>query len=95
MSRRRIKNGDPAPAGLSAKEKAAFEPLSTFFRKNAGYGAMMVTRPQTVGYGLTDSPVGLAAWIYDKFAQWTYSGGDPERVAHARTRCSTTSRSTG
>jgi pimeloyl-ACP methyl ester carboxylesterase len=40
---------------------------------------MMVTRPQTVGYGLTDSPVGLAAWMYDKFAQWTYSGGDPER----------------
>ncbi len=29
---------------------------------------MMVTRPQTVGYGLADSPAGLAAWIYDKFA---------------------------
>jgi pimeloyl-ACP methyl ester carboxylesterase len=71
--------GDPAPAGLSAKEKAPFDSLSTFFKKNAGYGAMMVTRPQTVGYGLTDSPVGLAAWMYDKFAQWTYSGGDPER----------------
>jgi pimeloyl-ACP methyl ester carboxylesterase len=40
---------------------------------------MMVTRPQTVGYGLTDSPAGLAAWMYDKFAQWTYSGGEPER----------------
>ncbi len=71
--------GDPAPAGLSAKEKAAFESLSTFFGKNAGYGAMMVTRPQTVGYGLSDSPVGLAAWHYDKFAQWTHSGGEPER----------------
>jgi len=72
-------SGDQAPAGLSATEKAAFESLSTFFAKNAGYGAMMVTRPQTVGYGLSDSPVGLAAWIYDKFAQWTYSGGEPER----------------
>ena len=71
--------GDPAPAGLSDKEKAAYDSLSTFFKKNAGYGAMMVTRPQTVGYGLTDSPVGLAAWMYDKFAQWTYSGGEPER----------------
>jgi len=71
--------GDPAPAGLSAKEKAAFESLSTFFAKNAGYGVMMVTRPQTVGYGLSDSPVGLAAWMYDKFVQWTYSGGEPER----------------
>ena len=71
--------GDPAPAGLSATEKAAFDKLSTFFAKNAGYGAMMVTRPQTVGYGLSDSPVSLAAWMYDKFAQWTYSGGEPER----------------
>ena len=41
---------------------------------------MMVTRPQTLGYSLADSPVGLAAWFYDKFADWTYSGGDPEKV---------------
>lgn len=74
-----IGNGDPAPAGLSAEEKAAFDSLSTFFAKNAGYGAMMVTRPQTVGYALSDSPAGLAAWMYDKFSQWTYSGGEPER----------------
>jgi pimeloyl-ACP methyl ester carboxylesterase len=72
-------NGDPAPRGLSEKEKAAFDSLDAFFKKNAAYGAMMVTRPQTLGYGLTDSPAGLAAWMYDKFAQWTYSGGDPER----------------
>lgn len=39
----------------------------------------MVTRPQTLGYSLADSPVGLAAWYYDKFADWTYSGGEPER----------------
>lgn len=74
-----LDNGGPAPAGLSSKEKAAFIALDTFFKKNAGYGAMMVTRPQTVGYGLSDSPVGLAAWMYDKFSQWTFSGGDPER----------------
>jgi pimeloyl-ACP methyl ester carboxylesterase len=71
--------GDPAPAGLSDKEKAAYDQLSTFFKKNGAYGAMMTTRPQTVGYGLSDSPAGLAAWMYDKFAQWTYSGGEPER----------------
>ena len=35
---------------------------------------------QTLGYGLADSPAGLAAWIYDKFAACTYSGGEPERV---------------
>jgi pimeloyl-ACP methyl ester carboxylesterase len=71
--------GEPAPAGLSQSEKSAYESLSTFFKKNGAYGAMMSTRPQTVGYGLSDSPVGLAAWMYDKFAQWTYSGGDPEK----------------
>jgi len=74
-----LSGGEPAPEGLSAAEAAAFASLSTFFTKNAGYGVMMVTRPQTVGYGLSDSPAGLAAWMYDKFAQWTYSGGEPER----------------
>lgn len=71
--------GEPAPAGLSSTEKAAYDSLSNFFRKNGAYGAMMTTRPQTVGYGLTDSPAGLAAWMYDKFNQWTYSGGDAEK----------------
>lgn len=72
-------NGDPAPAGLSAAEKAAFDQLDAFYRQSSGYAAMMVTRPQTLGYSLADSPVGLAAWFYDKFATWTYSGGEPER----------------
>jgi pimeloyl-ACP methyl ester carboxylesterase len=75
-----LNDGTSAPGGLSAKEKAAFDSLNTFYKKNTGYSAMMVTRPQTVGYGLVDSPVGLAAWMYDKFAQWTYSGGEPERA---------------
>jgi pimeloyl-ACP methyl ester carboxylesterase len=74
-----LSNGDPAPAGLSDVVKAAFDSLDNFYKKNTGYAAMMVTRPQTVGYGLSDSPAGLAAWMYDKFAQWTYSGGEPER----------------
>jgi pimeloyl-ACP methyl ester carboxylesterase len=76
---KQILAGDPAPAGLSAREKAAFDQLSTFFAKNAAYGAMMVTRPQTL-LGLADSPAGLAAWMYDKFAQWTDTGGEPERA---------------
>jgi pimeloyl-ACP methyl ester carboxylesterase len=74
-----IDSGDPAPEGLTTEEQAAFDSLSTFFSENAGYGVMMVTRPQTLGYGLSDSPAGLAAWMYDKFSQWTYSGGEPER----------------
>ena len=75
-----INAGDPAPAGLGAPERAAFDALNTFFSKNAAYGAMMVTRPQTVGYALNDSPAGLAGWMYDKFVQWTDSNGEPERV---------------
>lgn len=71
--------GEPAPAGLTQVEKAAYDSLSTFFSKNGAYGAMMTTRPQTVGYGLSDSPAGLTAWMFDKFNQWTYSGGDAER----------------
>ncbi|MCE7004322.1 epoxide hydrolase 1 [Kibdelosporangium philippinense] len=74
-----LNDGEPAPKNLKPDEKRAFDALDEFYRKNTGYSAMMVTRPQTVGYGLIDSPVGLAAWMYDKFAQWTYSGGEPER----------------
>ncbi|MDF3840128.1 epoxide hydrolase [Pseudomonas citronellolis] len=75
-----INSGDPAPGGLSADERAAYQALSTFFGRNAAYGAMMVTRPQTIGYSLADSPAGMAAWMYEKFAAWTDSGGEPERV---------------
>lgn len=75
-----LKAEGPAPAGLSMKERAAFEALAAFYRDSSAYAAMMVTRPQTIGYSLVDSPVGLAAWMYDKFATWTYSGGHPERV---------------
>lgn len=72
--------GGPAPSGLSRQERAAFDALDTFYKNSSGYANMMVTRPQTIGYSLVDSPAGLAAWMYDKFATWTYSGGEPERV---------------
>jgi pimeloyl-ACP methyl ester carboxylesterase len=75
---RALADGNAAPAGLSVAEQAAFDQLNKFYKLGCGYSAMMVTRPQTVGYGLTDSPVGLAAWIYDKFAAWTYTDGNPE-----------------
>lgn len=72
--------GDPAPASLSAKERYAFDKLVAFYRDNSAYAAMMNTRPQTIGYSLVDSPVGMAAWMYEKISQWTYSGGDPLKV---------------
>ena len=75
-----LNDGDPAPSGLSDAEKAAFAQLDAFYKKGCGYSAMMVTRPQTLGYGLADSPAGQAAWMYDKFAAWTQSGGEPQRV---------------
>lgn len=72
--------GGPAPKDLPDDERKAFDALNKFYRDSSGYAAMMVTRPQTIGYSLVDSPLGLAAWIYEKFAQWTYSDGQPERV---------------
>jgi pimeloyl-ACP methyl ester carboxylesterase len=75
-----LQHGDPPPAGLSDEEQAAFDQLDVLYRKGSGYSAIMVTRPQTLGYGLADSPAGLAAWFYDKFAAWTNSGGEPERA---------------
>ncbi|TDW51817.1 pimeloyl-ACP methyl ester carboxylesterase [Flavobacterium sp. 270] len=74
-----LKNGEPAPAGLSVKENAAFNSLNKLYTKGGGYAGMMVTRPQTLGYGLTDSPVGLASFFLDKFNEWTYSGGNAEK----------------
>src|SRR5215470_9392901 len=73
--------GGPAPAGLSEKERAVFDALDSYRRMNSSaYFTMMTARPQAVGYGATDSPAGLAAWIlvHPGFAQWTF-GGDPEK----------------
>jgi len=74
-----LKNGEPAPAGLSEKELAAFNSLNRLYTKGGGYAALMVTRPQTLGFSLADSPVGLAAFFYDKFSDWTYSGEQAEK----------------
>ena len=54
----------PAPAGLSADEKRAYEQLAFFYANGLGYAQEMQHRPQTL-YALADSPVGLAAWILD------------------------------
>jgi pimeloyl-ACP methyl ester carboxylesterase len=77
-----ISDGGPAPAGLTDKERAAFDALSKSAKQgNRSYATMMGTRPQTVGYALTDSPAGLAAWMlgHPGFSHWTYSSSDPEK----------------
>ena len=48
--------------------------------KDSGYAKQQSTRPQTLGYGLTDSPAGQAAWIYEKLYAWTDNKGSPEDV---------------
>jgi pimeloyl-ACP methyl ester carboxylesterase len=79
-----IKAGAPAPSGLSDDEKRAFETLSAFYLKNAAYGLMMQTRPQTVGYGISDSPAGLAAWLLDHGDGYGQPAGAIERVLEAK-----------
>jgi len=67
--------GGPAPAGLSQKESAVFDALRKFGGSGGlAYFAMMNARPQTVGYGATDSPAGLAAWmlVHPGFKDWSY-----------------------
>jgi pimeloyl-ACP methyl ester carboxylesterase len=61
-------SGAPAPAGLSADEKVAYERLSVVYAKGIGYGFQMGLRPQTL-YGIADSPVGLAAYFLDHDAR--------------------------
>jgi pimeloyl-ACP methyl ester carboxylesterase len=76
-----LPTGGPAPAGLSDQERAVFDALMKSGKKgNLAYFTMMTARPQTVGYGATDSPAGLAAWVlvHPGFAQWTF-GTDPEK----------------
>ena len=67
-------------AALTDEEKAALARLSQFSAHGRGYAAIQSTRPQTLGYGLTDSPAGQAAWIYEKLAEWMDCGGDPLSV---------------
>ena len=72
--------GGPPPAALSTEERAAFSALKSAARNGAAaYFTMMSARPQTVGYGATDSPAGLAAWIlvHPGFARWSCAADQP------------------
>ena len=72
---------DPATLDdLTGAERAALATLREADEWGSGYSAQQSTRPQTVGYGLVDSPAALCAWIVEKFWSWTDSGGDLHRV---------------
>ena len=68
----------PEPAGgYSAEEKTALGQLIKFGTQLSGYAMIQGTRPETIGYGLADSPSGQAMWIYEKFQGWSDNKGDP------------------
>ncbi|MEU4143952.1 epoxide hydrolase family protein [Streptomyces parvulus] len=71
--------------GLTATEREWAEGTRDFWRHRAAYAKQQATRPQTIGYALVDSPVGLLAWILDKFAEWTDTEDSPfETVSRDR-----------
>jgi pimeloyl-ACP methyl ester carboxylesterase len=73
----------PAPedmADMTEKEQSAVKALQYYQEWDSGYSKQQATRPQTVGYGLVDSPAGQAAWIYEKMWAWTDNKGAPEDV---------------
>lgn len=65
-------------AGLTEVERKRLEDLQRFWRDQRGYAVIQATRPHTLAYGLTDSPVGQLAWIVEKFKEWTDGAGVPE-----------------
>jgi len=66
------------PGDLNDAEKKYLEAGKKWQPKEGGYAAIQSTRPQTLAYGLTDSPAGLAAWIIDLFRSWSDCSGNVE-----------------
>jgi epoxide hydrolase len=62
------------------EEARALQGAKYYANWDSGYSKQQSTRPQTIGYGLTDSPSGQAAWILEKFWAWTDCDGDPESI---------------
>jgi epoxide hydrolase len=72
-------SGDPAElANLSGTDMGRLGQLQRFDQELSGYMKLQSSRPQTLAYGLTDSPVGQLAWIVEKFREWTDSTNVPE-----------------
>ena len=64
------------PDNPTGEEKRYFEERAHWMKEEVGYTWIQGTKPQTLAYGLTDSPVGLAAWIVEKFHTWSDHRGD-------------------
>ena len=68
----------PGSRPLSDAERAYVAQTERWDAVERGYSSIQSTKPQTLGYGLNDSPAGLAAWIVEKWRSWTDSKGDPD-----------------
>ena len=67
-------------ASPTAEERQYLDELAHWLKEETGYQWIQGTRPQTLAFGLTDSPAGLAAWIGEKFRAWSDCGGDVDSV---------------
>jgi pimeloyl-ACP methyl ester carboxylesterase len=68
-------------AEFTAAEKVRFERMNRFLSEGSAYFQIQGSRPQTIAYGLTDSPVGQLAWIVEKFKEWTHPSAElPEKA---------------
>jgi pimeloyl-ACP methyl ester carboxylesterase len=68
------------PGELSERDQQALADYARHRKVGTGYSKQQSTRPQTLGYGLVDSPVGQAAWILEKFSEWTDGGTPPDAL---------------
>lgn len=71
---------EPPNEVLSFEERRARGMVRYYRKFDSGYARQQSTRPQTLGYALTDSPIGQAAWIYEKYREWADCNGDPTTI---------------
>jgi pimeloyl-ACP methyl ester carboxylesterase len=71
--------GDGLPS-VSAEEQRFLDQAAVWIERQGAYGHIQGTKPQSLAFGLNDSPVGLAAWIAEKFQAWSDCGGEIERA---------------
>ena len=69
----------PGSKPVTDAEQALIAQRDKWFQDEGGYNHIQGTKPQTLAYGLNDSPVGLAAWIVEKYRTWSDCGGDVEK----------------
>jgi len=75
-----VQRDRPPPPNPTPEEQRYFQDLGVWLKEETGYQWIQGTKPQTLAFGLTDSPAGLAAWIAEKFRTWADCDGDIETV---------------